>query len=69
MGIGFVKFVRSLHRNRLPVFISLARLSVSLIHLHRCILAGMLAGGILISVSDSLDDHLGPFRFTFRIGG
>ena len=69
MGIGFLDLVRSLVRDRLPVFISLARLSGSLIHLQRCILTGVLFGGILISFPDRLDDHLGPFRSTFRTGG
>ena len=64
MGIGFLDFVRSLVHNRLPVFITLACVSVSLntlIHPHRCIRAGMLSVGILVSLPDSLDDHLGSF--------
>ena len=72
MGIGLLDFVQSLVQNRLPVIISLARLSVSinvLIHLRRCILAGMLSSGILARLSHSLDDHLGSFPSTFRIGG
>ena len=72
MTIDFLDLVRSLVVDLLPFFISLARLSVGLnsfIHLHSCILAGMLSGGILLSSFDSFDDHLGPFRSTFRIGG
>ena len=63
--IGLVDLVWSLVTDRLLVFISLARLSVSLIHLHRCILAGILSGDIFISSSDSLDDHLRSFLFHF----
>ena len=70
MCIGFLDRVRSLFADRLPIFISLARLSVSLtglIHLHYSTLSSVLSDGILISSPDSLEDHLGYFRSTFRI--
>ena len=69
--IGFLDLVRSLVADRLPLFISLARLSVSLIgfvHLHFSILSSVLSDGILISSSDSLEDHLASFRSTFWVG-
>ena len=69
--IGFLELVRSLVTDRLPFFISLDRLSVclnGLVHLHCSILSSVLSDGILISSPDSLNDHLGSFRSTFRIG-
>ena len=59
----------SLVRNRLSAVIKLARPSLSLdgfFHVHSCILAGMLSGGILISSSDSLDNQFVSFRSTSR---
>ena len=72
VAFWFLELIRSLVRNRLPFFISLASLCVdinSFIHLHRYILADMPSGGIFITWSASLDDHLRSFRATFRIGG
>lgn len=67
---SFFTFARLLIADCLPVFIGLARITVGLhsfIHLHSCILAGILFGGLLISASDSLDDRLGCSRSAFRI--